>query len=783
MKAQPTDVDRRVVVRPLGTVLASGGVALAAQGALADLSRSPLREAAFVAAAASLLLGGLALLLRGADRLTIRGLEAVMTAATVVVGLLAVLAGPSAGGRVLAVLVWWVPGSFGFLPRRRAAGQVLLAVVVAAVAVVANGLGAGRSAVVLATVASTLVAVSWLVARITDYARARTRQQLLLAEFGRRALAETDERAVLEDAVRTARRLVGGDEAFLALLDAAGATTRIVAVDPPGRLEPGTEVPLTPGLPSTALLTSSAPLVVTDRASDPRFPAPVPVATSMTSLVGVAVPGPNGPYGTLRVHSDRRRRYSRDDGAALEGLANLVANAVERARTQSSTAYAALHDALTGLPNRVMARQALLQALSSGPPALVAVLLVDLDDFKDLNDGFGHAAGDEALVALAPRLRASVREGDLVARLGGDEFLVVAGSVPDQESALALADRVAGAWALPVRVGEREHWLTGSVGLATVPRPAPGVAPLDLEALAERLLSDADAAMYRSKARARGAVTAYDEEMRAQSLRRIAFETDLRHAAERGELSLAYQPLVHLRTGEVQGVEALLRWTHPALGPVGPDEFVPVAERTGLIAELGRWALEEAARTVAGWQAEGLGGPRPLGVSVNLSPVQLGHPDLPGVVAEVLRCSGLAAGTLSLEVTEGVLLEDLEQAAEVLEALGAAGAKIVLDDFGTGYSSLAYLHRLPLDAVKLDRGFAVRLTTDTAAQAVVRAVVGLGRELGIAVVAEGVEEPEQQASVEALGVRLAQGYLLARPMPAPAAREWLAARPAAEPVA
>jgi diguanylate cyclase (GGDEF)-like protein/PAS domain S-box-containing protein len=427
---------------------------------------------------------------------------------------------------------------------------------------------------------------------------------------------------------------------------------------------------------------------------------------------------------------------------------------------QERLVHEAYHDALTGLASRALFRERALAALQRGG-AGVAVLLLDLDGFKKVNDSLGHAAGDALLVQVATRLRAAVREDDVVARFGGDEFAVVIESGTARADAEAVAGRITAALAEPVQVGGRELHVAVSIGLAC------GTDAGDVD----QLLRNADLAMYRAKSTGGAGLAAYDAGMLAGLVQRLELEADLRLALDRGELALHYQPTVDLRTGEIVGFEALVRWHHPVRGMVSPLDFIPIAEATGLIVPLGRWVLTEACRQAVAW---GAGSTRRLKMGVNVSVRQFEHGDLSTMVADVLAETGMPVGQLCLEMTESVLLTDTDENLTQLQRLKALGVTLAMDDFGTGYSSLAYLRRYPMDILKIDRSFVDRLGGDREDEALVRTIVRLGRTLGMTTVAEGIEDAAQLATLGALGCDLAQGFFLSRPLPAAEAGRVLA---------
>jgi diguanylate cyclase (GGDEF)-like protein/PAS domain S-box-containing protein len=440
----------------------------------------------------------------------------------------------------------------------------------------------------------------------------------------------------------------------------------------------------------------------------------------------------------------------------------------ERKQAQARLFHEAMHDALTGLANRPFFMQRLRGALvrharREGPPP--AVLFLDLDRFKVVNDSLGHHVGDELLVAVAARLRGCVRERDTVARFGGDEFAVLLEETDGAASAIHVAEQIAAAVAAPVNLSGYEVFTGASIGIALADgghdRP-------------EYLLRNADMAMYRAKGSGAGRYELFDRAMHAEALARLQLETDLRRALARGEFELHYQPIVALATGRVIGVEALCRWRHPQQGLIPPGDFIAVAEETGVIVPLGEWVLEEACARLAAWRRE-------LGVriamSVNLSARQFAHSGLVRHIRRTLDAAGLDPRHLKLELTESVLVGGGGAAGAMLQELAALGIELQLDDFGTGYSSLAYLHRFPMSALKIDRSFVTRLEPGNPTAQLVRTIAGMAKGLSLAVTAEGVETPAQLAQIRAIGCDFAQGYLLSPPLDAEVMEALLASSP------
>jgi diguanylate cyclase (GGDEF)-like protein len=424
---------------------------------------------------------------------------------------------------------------------------------------------------------------------------------------------------------------------------------------------------------------------------------------------------------------------------------------------QAQLTHQAFHDALTGLANRSLfadrVEQALLRAARSG--TAVGVLFLDLDDFKTVNDSLGHDAGDQLLVEVAHRLRGALRSTDTPARLGGDEFAVLVEELSDPADVELVADRLLRALAAPFLLAGTEVLVRSSIGLATnsAERSDGG-----------QLLSAADAAMYAAKTAGKGRYAVFTPAMTADAAERLQLRADLDRAVDRGELVLHYQPTVHLDTGRIRGVEALVRWQHPTRGLLYPGQFIALAEETGLIVPIGWAVLRQACDQAAQWRAAHPG--LDLAVTVNLAAAQLRHPDCTRQVAHALAASGLDPAALTLEITESVLMDD--DADRQLAELTQLGVKLAVDDFGTGYSSLSYLSRFPIDLLKLDKSFIDEVTERAEQRVLVHGIIQLGHALGLTTLAEGIETPAQRACLADLDCQLAQGYLFSRPIPADA---------------
>jgi diguanylate cyclase (GGDEF)-like protein len=420
-----------------------------------------------------------------------------------------------------------------------------------------------------------------------------------------------------------------------------------------------------------------------------------------------------------------------------------------RRRLQDRLGFEARHDPLTGLHNRAELGRELDAALHRlQPGAELALLCIDLDGFKPVNDAYGHASGDELLRGVAQRLRQCVREGDALARVGGDEFVIVQDGARQPQGAGALARRIIESIAAPFEVQGQRLQIGCSIGIAVAPYDGQG---------GQELLHRADLALLAAKADGRGLQRYFEPGMEAQQRARRELEDDLRWALERGQLSLAYQPQLDLASGSVTGVEALLRWTHPVRGSVSPAEFIPLAEETGLIGPIGRWVLQQACRDALAW---------PVRVAVNVSAVQFRHGQLMADVWAALEASGLPPQQLEIEITESVMLRDPEQVLHTLTALRARGVRVAMDDFGTGYSSLATLRQFSFDRLKIDRSFVRDAESRPDTNAIIAAVALLGRCLGMATTVEGVETERQLKIVSAHGCSEVQGFLFSKPRPA-----------------
>ncbi|HYM62563.1 MAG TPA: EAL domain-containing protein [Thermoanaerobaculia bacterium] len=478
---------------------------------------------------------------------------------------------------------------------------------------------------------------------------------------------------------------------------------------------------------------------------------------------------------TAELHAEIERRSLRRDYEQLENHfarhsvelqranSSLQREIGERVRVEEQLAFDAVHDPLTRLPNRTLFMSRVEQAIAVNFRERVydfAVIFLDLDRFKVVNDSLGHAAGDELLRAVAARLVGSVRPSDLVARLGGDEFTVLLENIAGGSDAARVAERISEELARPFTIRTREVFTSASIGIAISTSHYTSVGDI---------VRDADTAMYRAKEQGGGQYAIFDLQMHLQAVQRLQIEMDLRRAIERREFRLMYQPIVSLQSGDLLGFEALIRWDHPVRGVIMPADFIPIAEETGQIVPIGLWVLYEVCSHMKQWSADGL---QPLTMSINLSARQVLDPSLLGHVERALALFGIEGGAIRFEITESAIAE--ERARPVLVSMRQLGVELCIDDFGTGYSSLSCLVNLPLNVLKIDRAFVSALDCGTEHEEMVRTIVALARNLGLTVIAEGVETIQQVRRLEALGVEYGQGYLFAHPLDAEATKGYVA---------
>src|SRR3989440_2029644 len=545
----------------------------------------------------------------------------------------------------------------------------------------------------------------------------RAEQQASVAQLGKHALEGASLARLMDEALHEATRITGAKVAAVLERDASGAPTIRAAVGA----------------------------------------GQVPIASRRGDALVGQIETRDGRWGELRLGQLAKRPPAAADEDFVQALANILADAIQQRAAEADIRYLAEHDSLTGLPNRALFLKRLAETLEQ-PGADVAVALLDIDNFKLINDSLGHAAGDELLTKIAPRLQSALRYQDMIARFGGDEFVVLLERVGDEAGAAQLAARMISAFASPFALRTSEHFAKVSIGVALADHP--GCSP-------HVLIRDADAALYHAKERGRGRFEVFDQMMRTRPVERLGLENELRRALARARLEVVYQPMVSLADRPIRSLEALVRWEHPTRGLIPPAEFIPVAEECGMIEPIGEFVLQSSCSQVARWQAE-YPRHRGLGVSVNLSARQFRHPELHGVVAGALARSRLAPASLSLEITESVLLEEPDSVSEQIRQLAAQGVRFVLDDFGTGYSSLAYLGRLPIDGLKIDRAFVEMLGSDRRSSEITTAIVRMAQALSIEVIAEGIKNERQLSTLRELGCELAQGYYISAPLTAAA---------------
>jgi len=499
---------------------------------------------------------------------------------------------------------------------------------------------------------------------------------------------------------------------------------------------------------------SGQPLWVTDLATDPRAKAGIARDAGMHGAFLFPVVSEGKPIGALVFHSREVREPEDRLLQAVRVIGGQIGQFVQRKRAEERVQHMATHDALTALPNRMMFGQLLNHEIQVAQRyrRSFAVMFIDLDRFKIVNDTLGHEAGDKLLQEVSTRFKDCLRASDVVSRLGGDEFVVLLQEVTNPEQITIAARKLLSAAMKPIVVQGQECRVTASIGICMYPADAQDE---------QSLMKNADIAMYLAKEQGKNNFQFFSEDIRANSLERLTLETSLRHALERNEFSLHYQAKLDLRTQEITGVEALLRWLHPDLGLVAPSRFIPVAEETGLIVPIGRWVLKTACAQNVAWQREGL---PPVCVAVNLSARQFADEGLTTDILAALKESGMKPDLLELELTEAMVMQSHERAGKVLAAIKELGARISLADFGIGYSQLAQIKRYPIDTLKVDRSFIRDLEGNVEDRAITEAIIAMGKTLSLTVVAEGVETEEQQAFLTDHACDAMQGFYFSKPI-------------------
>jgi diguanylate cyclase (GGDEF)-like protein/PAS domain S-box-containing protein len=585
----------------------------------------------------------------------------------------------------------------------------------------------------------------------------RALQQAAVARLGERALKGAELQPLMED---TAAFVAASEEVGRSCVwEFDSESGKLVLRASNGLDRKGEEILIAVGRDSPAGLAfaSGQPVTVGDWSREARFTAPDHLRElGVRSTIAAPIEGERQSLGVIESHSDRPEAFTPQDMHFIQSAANVLALAIERRVAGEAVRYGSLHDHVTGLPNRPLFVDRVDHALTAaqGRERPLAIFFLDLDHFKRVNESFGHEVGDEVLKAVVPRLRKQLRSVDTLARFSGDEFAILVEEIVDEAEAARIADRICTTFEEPFSIDGIEQHLTVSVGIAiSNPQTANG----------EALIRDAHAAMYRAKDRGRNRSELFDQEMRSKAVRRLQLERELRRALDGEELSLAYQPIVALGTGEIPALEALLRWEHPERGDIDPSEFIPVAEESGLIHPIGRWVIERACQQSIAWH-QLRPDSRPIDMTVNLSARQFAQRNLPEVVEGILNRTGLDAVHLKIEITESVLVEKSGAADEMLRELSGLGLQLILDDFGTGYSSLAYLNRFPFDAIKVDRSFIEGLGIEQERSAIVEAIIGMAQALDLRTIAEGVENEVQLAELRRLGCGYAQGFLFSGPL-------------------
>ncbi|HMM90233.1 bifunctional diguanylate cyclase/phosphodiesterase [Bradyrhizobium sp.] len=557
----------------------------------------------------------------------------------------------------------------------------------------------------------------------------------------------------------------------VALKDSASDLLRIVAASGPAgeatrhvRLSADEARPEGRGLSGTAFRTRR-PCITNDYVADQRVAAFQGVAGSYGAQSGAAFPllVRDEPVGVMIYMSLDRDTFTPEFAELLQRLADNVSFAIanfdradEKTKADERIEYLASHDSLTSLPNRETFNGLLRRAIDAGAryQRQFALLFIDLDRFKVINDSLGHDAGDMLLVEIGGRLRRALRSSDVVARLGGDEFVVILEEAAERPEVERIAGELLSVLSQPLLLSGHECHTTASIGIAMYPSDGADV---------QTLTKNADMAMYLAKEDGKNGFRFFSKEIKTQSIERLTMESALRRALERDQFSLHFQPKIDMETRQITGVEALLRWNHPELGSVSPGQFIPLAEETGLIVPIGRWVLKEACAQNMAWQRRGL---RPVTVAVNLSPRQFADSHLLHDIDEALLASGMSAVLLQLEVTESMVMRNVSRAIKVLDAIQSRGIRLAIDDFGTGYSSMSLMKQFPIDTIKIDRSFVRDLPVDSEDQAIAQAIISMGKALGMTVIAEGVETVEQETFLRNHACDEMQGFLFSKPLPA-----------------
>ena len=587
--------------------------------------------------------------------------------------------------------------------------------------------------------------------RLADSLHERERLFEQLSVIQRAIARRAPLQEILDTVTTGAAELLGVELALLNLLEPDDPS--VVTVAAGYKLGPGVEAPRIP-LPSagvSGLAIMGDELVAVEDYAESPIAHPGGSHLGMKAVMAVPVHENGNVVGALVVASySATRTWDKSSQDVLKAFAEHVSLALTDARTLEAMNQA-FHDSLTGLASRALFTTRMERAFA-GSPHGVAALFVDLDRFKVVNDSMGHAAGDLLLQGVAERIQRCLRKGDTAARLGGDEFAVLLPSVGGVEEVVPVAQRILDAVREPFDLGGKEIYISSSIGIAFAETGGHD---------AEELMVRADLAMYQAKKQGKDRFEVFQPAMQDEFQAALRMEADLRRAIVRHEFQLRYQPIVHLRTKEITGLEALVRWEHPERGTIPPLDFIPLAEETGMIVPIGEWVLREACRQAARWNERR---DRPLTVSVNLSAIQLDQGNLPALVSSVLADTGLAAKLLVIELTESLLVDHRPSTLRQLEEVKMLGVRLAIDDFGTGYSSLAYLRRFPVDIIKIDKSFVDDVGDEPAAAALTHGIIQLGQALNLSTIAEGIEDAEQLSELAGGNCELGQGYYFAEPL-------------------
>jgi diguanylate cyclase (GGDEF)-like protein len=590
----------------------------------------------------------------------------------------------------------------------------------------------------------------------------RLRETSALLEAGKAVNSALELQHVLDVILNSALELLEGETGSIMLLEGRHRL-RVVATKG-NEVARGQEVAMGSGV-AGYVAEEMEPLLITGEADRSTFRNLIPRAQRVESGMSIPLVNRDEVLGVINLNAAAGRQFTEYDLRAVslfaEQAAAAIANArlfeMERAHT-AELSYRAFHDPLTRLANRALFVERVEEALAedADTPRRLAILFLDLDNFKMVNDSLGHAAGDRLLVAAAGRIDGSLGHADIAARFGGDEFAVLLRDAADDFATTSAAQRILSALQSPFSIGGHEVFISASIGIAMPDDDTPGV---------DELLRNADVAMYKAKDSGKGRYTVFAQEMHEAAVERMQLEADLQRAIKHDEFVVHYQPIVELSSGRVTGMEALVRWEHPSKGLLSPADFIPLAEETGLVLAIGRWVLYEACRQAMQWAREHPDRV-PLAMSVNLSARQLQLNTVIDDVAGALDDSGLDPERLTLELTETVLMQDTGDVVPRLRALKELGVQLAIDDFGTGYSSLSYLHKFPIDVLKIDKSFTGNLRRGTGEGVLTHAIIRLARTLHLRTIAEGIERPDQVGRLQAMGCHSGQGFYFAKPLAA-----------------